>query len=134
MNLAEPTIFSAIADNIWILIPLTALMIPIVAIALEPLRDRMRQAERREARQAYERLMQEKLDILKTGIAMGYTKDDLRELDARLEKLIGQDKLKTLLDPKGTRKLEKEIRSIELEAELESATSSAGQSTVKRIG
>lgn len=134
MNLAQPTIFSAIADNIWILIPLTALLIPIVAIALEPLKDRARQAERREARQAYERLMLEKLDILKTGIAMGYSQADLRELDARLEKLIGQDKLKNLLDAKSNKKLEKEIRALEVESELEAAAQAAGRSTVTRIG
>src|SRR5687768_11854871 len=95
-----------LGDNIWILIPMMALLIPIVAIMgptlTEPFKQRMRMAERREARKLYERMMLEKLDVLKTGIAMGYSKDEMRELDARLERLIGSEKLKGLLeqDPK----------------------------------
>ena len=89
----------------WILIPLTALWIPIVAIALEPVKQRMRAAERREARQMYERLALEKLEVLKAGITMGYSQQELRELDQRLEKLIGEDKLKKVLDPTKALKL-----------------------------
>jgi len=87
----------AIANNIWILIPLTALCIPIVAILLAPYEKRVKTAERREARQTYERLAMEKLDILRTAVAMGYKTSELQELDTRLEKLIGGDKLKAIL-------------------------------------
>ena len=41
---------------IWILIPLTALAIPIFAILTGPISLRMKQAERKEARQLYERI------------------------------------------------------------------------------
>src|SRR5688500_17348986 len=111
-----------LGDNIWILIPLAALMIPIVAILgstlTDPLRERMRVAERREARKLFERLALEKLDVIKTGIAMGYSQNDLRELDARLERLIGTDKLKGLLegDPK---KAVSSIESLDLESRSE---------------
>lgn len=56
------------------------------------------QADR--AREVYERLAREKLDVIKTAIAMGQSDDQIRELDARLERLIGTEQLKSLLDAK----------------------------------
>ena len=50
------------------------------------------------ARESYERLVRDKLDVIKTAIAMGQSDDEIRALDARLERLIGTDKLKDLLD------------------------------------
>jgi len=82
---------------VWIWIPLTALAIPIVAILTGPMMLRMKQAERREARKLYERIMMEKLDVMKTAVAMGFEQNDLKDLDDRLERLVGTDKLQGLL-------------------------------------
>ena len=56
--------------------------------------------EREGARRSYERMMSDKLDIIRTAIAMGYASDDISDLDARLERLVGADKLASLLDVK----------------------------------
>jgi hypothetical protein len=103
----------------WIIIPVLALMIPIVAIMMEPVKQRLRAAERREARQAYERIAMEKLEVLKAGITMGYSQQELKELDQRLERLIGEDKLKKVLDPAKSGKLDKQL---ELDAQLDPRT------------
>jgi hypothetical protein len=71
--------------------------IPLAAILSGPLKQWMAQRERREARQLYERLSLEKLDVIKTAVAMGTSKADLADLDDRLERLIGSDKMKQLL-------------------------------------
>jgi hypothetical protein len=76
---------------------LGAFTVPILAILIQPMRVRARQLEQREARQSYERLVREKLDVIKTAVAMGYTNDQLSDLDARLERLVGTDKLSGLL-------------------------------------
>ena len=60
--------------------------------------DRVDAAQRSEALKTYERLAREKLDVIKTAVAMGYSENELAALDARLEKLIGEDKLKSLLN------------------------------------
>jgi hypothetical protein len=60
--------------------------------------DKHKRLERAEARRSYERLMHRKLDVVETALAMGYTRDEVKELDARLERLIGADKMKSLLD------------------------------------
>jgi hypothetical protein len=49
------------------------------------------------ALETYERLAKEKLEVLKTALAMGYKDDDLAALDARLERLVGRDKLAEIL-------------------------------------
>ena len=85
-------------EQLALMIPIIALMIPIVAILVKPFSDAMRRRERVEARKAYQRLVEEKLDVIKTAIAMGYGDAELRELDARLEKLVGTEKLKELLE------------------------------------
>jgi hypothetical protein len=59
--------------------------------------ERLRIAERREIREQYERLAREKLDVLRTAVAMGYDQRELAELDARLEQHIGHDGLRELL-------------------------------------
>jgi len=63
---------------------------------LVSLSSKNRQAER--ARDTYERLVRDKLDVIKTAIAMGRSDDEIRELDRRLERLIGTEQLKGLLD------------------------------------
>ncbi|HES58224.1 MAG TPA: hypothetical protein ENO21_02215 [Firmicutes bacterium] len=80
---------------------------------------KLKKAERDAARQTYERLVKEKLDVMRTALSMGMEKDALAELDTRLEKLIGQGKLERLLDeeiavPEPTA----ELRDADLEAEL----------------
>jgi hypothetical protein len=51
--------------------------------------------------QMYERLVSEKLDVIKTAIAMDYGSGELAELDRRLERLIGKDELTKLLKQGG---------------------------------
>jgi hypothetical protein len=59
--------------------------------------------ERREIREHYTRLLCEKLDVIKTALAMGRSDEDIAALDARLEQLIGAEKmLETLKHPKGS--------------------------------
>jgi hypothetical protein len=106
----------------WILIPTLALLIPIIAIVLEPVKQRMKAGERREARLAYERIAHEKLEVLKTGITMGYSQQELRELDTRLEKLIGEDQIKKLMDPSNHGKLDRLLELTD-QNDLESALS-----------
>ena len=53
-------------------------------------------ADRQKALQVYENLAKEKLEVIKTALAMGYSQEDLSRLDARLESLIGKDQLQQL--------------------------------------
>jgi hypothetical protein len=80
-------------------IPLFLLAIPIVAILLKPVAEAAKRRERESARKTYERLALEKLDVIKTAVAMGYEQNALADLDKRLERLIGADALQCLLDP-----------------------------------
>lgn len=84
-----------------IVIPIFAIAmvfgIPLAAILSGPLKQWLAQRERREARQLYERLTLEKLDIIKTAVAVGMKKDDLGELDDKLERLIGAEQMQSLL-------------------------------------
>jgi hypothetical protein len=86
--------------SIWILVPLTALAIPIFAILTQPFQARMKSMERERLRQMYERLAMEKLDVIKTAVTMGYQKNDLAELDERLEAVIGSAAMAKLLEGK----------------------------------
>ena len=70
---------------------------PLVIFGRKPLQMWLAQRERREARQLYERLTMEKLDVIKTAVAVGMNKADLADLDTRLEQLIGADQMKSLL-------------------------------------
>lgn len=96
-------------------------MIPIVAILVKPVTDAMHRTERAEARRSYERIALEKLEVIKTALAMGYAADDLKDLDARLEQLVGADKLQSLLDTKrpATPEAPPALRDTDLEAELQ---------------
>lgn len=53
-------------------------------------------ADRQKALQVYENLAKEKLDVIKTALAMGWNQEDLSRLDARLERLIGKEQLQQL--------------------------------------
>ncbi len=104
-----------------LLIPIVALAIPIVAILVKPFSEGAKQRERAESRKMYERLALEKLDVIKTAVAMGYAQSDLKELDARLERLIGAEQLAQLLDPRipGIPQAPGEMLHAELTEELE---------------
>jgi hypothetical protein len=86
--------------SVWILIPMMALSIPIIAILVQPFQTRMKILEREKLRQMYERLALEKLDVIKTAVAMGYKQSDLAELDSRLEQVIGSDAMQRVLEGK----------------------------------
>ncbi|HES57947.1 MAG TPA: hypothetical protein ENO21_00795, partial [Firmicutes bacterium] len=53
----------------------------------------MRRRERDEVRRMYADLVRERLDVLRTGLAMGLGDKEIAELDQRLEKLVGGEKL-----------------------------------------
>ena len=55
------------------------------------------QDERARALESYRQLASEKLDVIKTAIAMGYNEQELKRLDARLEQLIGTDAVEKLV-------------------------------------
>ncbi len=90
---------------------------PQAAIEIE----RIRAQDRADARALYERVTRDKLDVLKTAIAMGYTQQDLQALDARLEQLIGTEKLHALLqDPQvAAPLLTSQLLDLDLAQELE---------------
>lgn len=105
-----------------LMIPIVALMIPIVGILTSLQRDGIKRAERTDARKLYERLALEKLDVMKTAVAMGYAADDLAALDKRLERLIGAEELKALLEmqPLGIPTGPTDLRQADLLHEMES--------------
>ena len=70
-------------------------------------------------RQMLERIMLEKLDIIKTAVAMGYSRNELDALDRRLEQLIGTEKLQGLLRGDSVQLTSTELRSVELDTELQ---------------
>lgn len=76
--------------------------------------------ERELARASYERLMQEKLDAIKTAVAMGMEQDDIAQLDRRLEQLIGAESMRSLLDGKNPRppQVSADIIGTDLDSEL----------------
>jgi hypothetical protein len=53
--------------------------------------------DRQKALDTYHAVVREKMDVIKTALAMGYTEDELTRLDARLESLIGKQQLEDLL-------------------------------------
>ena len=60
--------------------------------------ERMKQQERAGARQQYERLAVEKMQVMRDAIAMGYEEAELKNLDARLEQLVGPERLSQLME------------------------------------
>jgi len=82
--------------------------------------ERMKQQERAESRKLFERLAQEKLEVIKTALTMGYGDLELKKLDERLERLVGPDKLTQLLqeDPRVELK-EVDLMDADLQAEIE---------------
>ena len=103
-----------------LMIPIIAVLIPIVAILVTPYKARLKTKEREEARKMYERIAMEKLDVIKTAASMGIEGNELAELDARLEKLVGSEKLASLLDEKQPMapQASTELRDADLDDEL----------------
>lgn len=77
--------------------------------------------ERERARATFERLTHDKLDVIRTAIAMGRSDDEIRELDRRLEKLIGTEQMLGLLDQKIPKipKVNAQIMDADLVVEVE---------------
>jgi hypothetical protein len=63
-----------------------------------PVAYRLDPEQRKMALEAYKHAVSEKMDVMKTAIAMGWGDAELKALDERLEQLIGKDELKKLLD------------------------------------
>src|SRR4051812_16228857 len=63
-----------------------------------PVAYRMDPEQRKLALEAYKHAVSEKMDVMRTAIAMGWGDSELKALDERLEQLIGKDELKRLLD------------------------------------
>ncbi|MCH7471911.1 hypothetical protein IIA79_03055 [bacterium] len=57
---------------------------------------KLEQVQHDKDRTTYERIVKEKLEVIKTALTMGYGENDLERLDARLENLIGREKLESL--------------------------------------
>ena len=102
------------------MIPIIAVLIPIVAILTSPYKARLKAKEREVARKMYERIVMEKLDVMKTAVAMGFQDTELSALDKRLEQLVGADKLASLLAEKqpGAPLADDGLRNAELDDEL----------------
>ena len=77
--------------------------------------------DRADARALYERITRDKLDVIKTALAMGYDRQELKELDERLEELIGSDKLHALLAAQDTAvpPLKDDLLDLDLSQELD---------------
>jgi hypothetical protein len=80
--------------------------------------ERIRAKDRAEARDLYERVVREKLDVIKTALAMGYNQAELQHLDQRLEQLIGSEKLQTLLQGQAAPVPSVELLDADLNQEL----------------
>jgi len=82
--------------------------------------ERMKQQERAESRMLFERLAQEKLEVIKTALTMGYADLELKKLDERLERLLGPEKLTQLLKENPRVELtEVDLMDDDLQAEIE---------------
>jgi hypothetical protein len=92
--------FGDLVLNPWVFIPSLIFAIPILQTVMQPFTARIKAGERERLRRMYERLAMEKLDVIKTALTMGYKQDDLSELDARLEAVIGSDAMQRLLEGK----------------------------------
>jgi hypothetical protein len=96
-------------------------VIPLSWAMRKPLLLWLAQRERREARQLYERLTLEKLDVIKTAVSMGMDKTDLAELDLRLKKLIGADQLQSLLQDAPRTPADEALGAFDLDVEQQRA-------------
>ena len=99
-----------------------------VVIAVTVTFNNMRkQGERERGRETFERLTREKLDVIRTAIAMGRSDDEILDLDKRLEALIGTKQMLGLLDQKApqTPVASSQIQDADLIAEVDRLQSKA---------
>ena len=80
--------------------------------------EKLKIQERKEARAQFERLVQAKLDVINNAVAMGASDKELARLDARLEKLVGEERLKSLLEGKDLDTHDPDLHDTSLESEL----------------
>lgn len=81
--------------------------------------EKLKIQERKEARAMVERLVQAKLDVINNAIAMGASDKELERLDARLEKLVGQDRLKSMLEGKDLDTHDPDLLDTNLDTEVQ---------------
>jgi hypothetical protein len=104
--LAPPLALQGILDVLgnpataWIIIPILIFGIPIIQAIMSPFTTKIKADEREKMRKMFERITLEKLDVIKTAVAMGYQRSDLQELDSRLEEVIGSSAMRELLEGK----------------------------------
>ena len=75
------------------------LLIGVLGLAAWTINSLLKRQQIERSRQTYERLARDKIDVIRTALAMGRSDEDIRDLDERLERLIGADQMKSLLDP-----------------------------------
>jgi len=70
--------------------------------------------EKRRIVDTYKELLLEKLDIIKTAVAVGYSQDDMQDLDERLERLIGSAQMQQLIHDQLPSEAKVKLKSQEL--------------------
>ena len=84
-----------------------------------PDKEAIKANERQRNRELYEKLVREKLEVLKTAIALGYDDVQLAKLDTRLEELIGKDELKRLLgDADAAPRFDEKLLTADMDGEI----------------
>ena len=78
--------------TLWVL-----LSIPLLWVALYPVNALIGNVFRERRHRMVRDVLNERLDVLKTALAMGFKEDELALLDERLEQLVGREKLEQLL-------------------------------------
>jgi len=76
----------------------TPVFIALVIGGVILLGNQSKRSERERSRATFERVVSNKLEVIKTAIAMGMTADEVQTLDERLERLIGHDRMRSLVD------------------------------------
>ncbi|MCC7477809.1 hypothetical protein IT575_05065 [bacterium] len=99
-------------------------VVSVLGVLLHPLLVAMRNKERQRDRELLLRLVQEKLDVLRSAIAAGYDEEQMLALDSRLERLIGSAQFTDLVreigthpDAQGNMVLDTPLKSQDLAAE-----------------
>lgn len=73
-----------------------------LGVILHPLLVGMRNRERQRDRELLLQLTKEKLDVLRSAITAGYDEEQMKLLDSRLERLLGQQQFRDLIEHIGT--------------------------------
>jgi hypothetical protein len=121
--------------DIWISDYLFPLIIILIGIGCGPaiwyFINSVQAREKREIRAQYMELVKEKLDVIKTALAMGKSDDEIAALDRRLSRLIGTEKmLKTLKKGKsGEVTTDEELATLDIMEELNLLREGRGKTT-----